>query len=188
MKRLLRDVGVAGVVASLAALGAPGQASGQDDPPPPVPEIVQLEATVSPEEVELGTDDEITVASVDPCPEVEPAFTVLYFEVTSWDGSQIGPVLDSGDVPLNEDGSWSVTRPAPAEEGQYYFTAICTFPLGEIPPEDVDLYYYDVPFGVVDPGDPAPTTTVPPKPPKPPEPPTGPRPAPPVAGDPGFTG
>lgn len=179
MKHLLRNVGVAGLVVGAVALAVPGQASGQEEP---LPELIQLEASISTDEVELGSGDQITVTSVDPCPEAEPAFDSVYWGVYTAEGGEVTPAEM---VPLNEDGSWSLTTPVPDAADVYFGVGTCFSSAWTELPET--LHFYEVSFTVVDPADPTPPTS-PEEPPTPPTPPVGPQPAPPVAGDPGFTG
>lgn len=123
-----------------------------------------LDADVTPEVVAPG--ETVTVSSVDPCPAGTSGPPFWTFEN-----------LDTGDgwegdhIPLEEDGSWSVSFEAPAELGEYVFETSCQPPeeCFEFQPEalktetaqpelDCSEHYY-VEFFTVEEGSTTPTTS-----------------------------
>ena len=193
--------GVAGALAAagVIAFAVPGQAQEE-----PEFEWFQGEADISPNESQPGQQ---VSASDDSCFE---GTTDIYWQLRSYD------VEDSGQEPLDADGSWEVTFTAPDEPGDYRFFAVC-MPPGAEPPDMADIeiitaHMADNPpvdlfeeWGVdslrfyhmvvlVEGGDETPTTTAPNPAPSttttvPATPPTpGARPATPVPGRPDFTG
>jgi hypothetical protein len=112
MNRLMAG-GVAGALAAagVIAFAAPGLAQEE-----PEFEWFQGEADVSP--FEARPDQQVT-ASDDSCFE---GTTDIYWLLHSYE------VEDSGQEPLNADGSWEVTFTAPDEPGDYLFFGLCMPP------------------------------------------------------------
>jgi len=128
MKKLLAGglaLGFVGVGAALIA--TPGGAQEEE---PGFDFIEQLDATLTPTDVSGG--ETVTVTSDEGCPttdEVVEPFTQLVWGLGApgWLDLETfeGEVVDEGEVPLNEDGSWTVTLTAPTAPGDYEFFAVC---------------------------------------------------------------
>jgi len=122
MNRLMAG-GVAGAlaVAGVVAFAAPGQAQEE-----PEYETWQGEADISPYEAQPGQQ---VTASDDSCFE---GTTDIYWLLHSYETE------DSGQAPLNADGSWEVTFTAPDEPGDYLFFGLC-MPPGATEPDSADI-------------------------------------------------
>lgn len=117
MRRLVAG-GLALGLTSVGALALAGPVGAQEEPEP---EEVLLEATLSASVVAPG--EELTATPVEPCTvpdEGEPG--ELYWVAFSLDDPE--RFLEDH-VPLEADGSWTVTFQASAEPGDYEFYAAC---------------------------------------------------------------
>ena len=169
-KRGLAGAGALGLTCavSLALAGPSWAGDGQ-------PVEIQLDADVTPTVVAPGGT--VTVSSVDPCPAGTSGPPFYFFEKV--DDPSLG---DEGpNIPLEEDGSWTVTFTAPTEDtfigddsplGEYVFGTECQPPeeCFDLEPEtlaartsepeiDCSTYFYEETFTVEEPT--TPSTTVP---------------------------
>ena len=104
--------GFAAVVVNVGSMAFAGPSFAQDS------EL--LDATVSPEAATPG--EAVTATSVDPCV-VEPAGgRAIVLQVTR---RGEGPAVLHVDDETSEDGTWSVTFPAPTEIGEYDLRVWC---------------------------------------------------------------
>jgi hypothetical protein len=123
--------GLALGLSSVGALALAGPAGAQEDPPV---EDVQLEGTLSADLV--GPGDEVTASSVDNCtvPEEGDAGE-LWWMVWAFDERADAPEFED-QIPVEADGSWSVTFEAPDAAGDYEFFAVCM--PADLPEDEVD--------------------------------------------------
>lgn len=100
--------------AGLVALASPGSAG--DAPPEPTPEIVQLEAVVTPADLEVG--DSFTITPTEGCTvrDAEDPGVLHYWLFSYTTGEEL-----EGDLAVSEDGTWELALEADiAEELNFY--------------------------------------------------------------------
>lgn len=144
MKRILAS-GSALALAGSGAIALAGPLGAQEgdivEELPPVEVVIDVRgAELSPNPASPG--DEVTVTSTDPCDvydEVPTEEQNLYWGVLNqgdfpgWDAylemdeTDALPAWETGETPVEEDGSWTVTFQAPPDAGNYEFVGICAF-------------------------------------------------------------
>jgi hypothetical protein len=96
------------VLAPVDVVGSSTPAGDQPEQPP------ELTASVSP--TVIAPDGQLTVSSIDPCPESEHEVRVnVMYGPEGWNETEGGgTALFEDTFPIEDDGSWSVTVPGPA--------------------------------------------------------------------------